>query len=135
MKSWRSAIAASSALLIDTQVLIWMAVDQYRLSRRFRERLGDIRTEVQVSAVTAFEFADLQRRRRLPISDPLNEIRARFDLEIVDFPAAAWTIATRLPAIHGDPVDRMLIAHAIVADSTLVTADKLIRRYPVATFW
>jgi PIN domain nuclease of toxin-antitoxin system len=29
----------------------------------------------------------------------------------------------------------MLIAHAIAADLTIVTADKLIRRYPVATLW
>lgn len=38
-------------------------------------------------------------------------------------------------AAHGDPVDRMLIAHAIHADLTLVTADGLMRRYPVKSLW
>jgi PIN domain nuclease of toxin-antitoxin system len=36
---------------------------------------------------------------------------------------------------HGDPVDRMLIAHALHAGLTLVTADETIRRYPVPTIW
>lgn len=112
-----------------------MAVDETRLSSRYRQRLNDRQAKLFLSAVTEFEFADLQRRRRLPIDDSLDEIRRRFDIALLDFPADAWTIASRLPAIHGDPVDRMLIAHAIAADFTLVTADKSIRRYPVATLW
>lgn len=34
-----------------------------------------------------------------------------------------------------DPVDRMLIAHAIHADLTLVSADETMRRYPVRSLW
>ena len=39
--------------------------------------------------------------------------------------------AGRLPLIHGDPFDRMLIAQARLEGLTLVSADKRIKRYEV----
>ncbi|HWZ58943.1 MAG TPA: type II toxin-antitoxin system VapC family toxin [Gemmatimonadaceae bacterium] len=42
--------------------------------------------------------------------------------------------STQLPgAIHGDPVDRILVASAIAADIPLVTADRAILEYADAT--
>ena len=38
-----------------------------------------------------------------------------------------------LPAIHKDPFDRMLVAQAIVEEATLVTADRMVSRYPAST--
>jgi PIN domain nuclease of toxin-antitoxin system len=46
-------------------------------------------------------------------------------------PQNCWTFAASLPYIHGDPIDRMLIAHALMEDLVLVTADTIIRKYPV----
>lgn len=41
--------------------------------------------------------------------------------------------AARLPSIHRDPFDRMLVAQSLVEGLTLVTADTRIRQYDVAT--
>jgi PIN domain nuclease of toxin-antitoxin system len=38
-----------------------------------------------------------------------------------------------MPNHHGDPFDRMLVAQAITDGLTLVTSDRILRRYPVAT--
>lgn len=54
---------------------------------------------------------------------------------ILDFPGTLWPLAAALPPIHRDPIDRMLIAHAISLGATLVSADEAIRAYPVDTFW
>jgi PIN domain nuclease of toxin-antitoxin system len=40
-----------------------------------------------------------------------------------------WT----LPDLHRDPFDRMLIAQASAEGLTLVTADEMVRAYPVKT--
>jgi PIN domain nuclease of toxin-antitoxin system len=56
----------------------------------------------------------------------------RFDMILDPLPAASWEQIASLPDIHRDPVDRMLIAHALVEGMTLLTADANIRRYPVA---
>jgi len=88
-----------------------------------------------VSAITAWEYADLQKRRRLPTTEDILHLQSLYGFELLDFPSSAWALAEELPDIHRDPVDRMFIAHAIAADLTIVTADRSIRRYPVKTLW
>lgn len=120
-------------LLLDTQILIWIPLDDRRLSNAAVEALQSPDNSLHVSAVTAFEFADLQRRRRFPINDPIDFLTERIGFALVDFPEQAWRLVESLPDIHRDPVDRMLVAHAILGGFTLVTADTTICRYPVRT--
>jgi PIN domain nuclease of toxin-antitoxin system len=42
---------------------------------------------------------------------------------------------TRLPLVHRDPFDRILISQALVHGMVLVTPDARIGRYPVRTAW
>ena len=49
-----------------------------------------------------------------------------------------WADAERanlLPAIHQDPMDRMLVAQALNANLTIVTIDRLFEDYGVRTVW
>jgi PIN domain nuclease of toxin-antitoxin system len=43
--------------------------------------------------------------------------------------------AGRLPALHGDPFDRMLVAQAVVHGMTIVTPDLQIEQYAVRVLW
>ena len=43
--------------------------------------------------------------------------------------------AGRLPLLHRDPFDRMLVAQAMVDGLTIVTGDPFIRRYGVPVLW
>ena len=119
-------------LLLDTQILVWMVGDRRRLSSALVTALKDPETVLLVSAVTAWEYADLLHRGRLPVQETIPEIRSRFKFEIVDLPSECWHLASQLPNIHGDPIDRMAVAHAIVGGFLLVTADANMRRYPVS---
>jgi len=40
-----------------------------------------------------------------------------------------------LERVHGDPFDRLLVAQALEEGLVLVTADAMMRRYPVAWLW
>jgi len=123
------------ALLIDTHVLIWIGERNPRLSKSLRDRLFDPDEELSLSAVTAYEYADLHHRGRIPHEAGLSGLQEQLDLRMLDYPADLWTLAAALPPIHRDPVDRMLIAHAMALGMPLVTADKHIRRYPIETLW
>ena len=128
----KSALSGSSVrLLLDTQILVWMVNGDRRLRTDWVTALGQQGTDLYVSAVVAYEYADLQSRKRIPVDEPLAELVERFGLTILDYPASCWEIAISLPNIHRDPVDRMLIAHALASDMILMTADATIRRYPV----
>ena len=118
-------------LLLDTQILVWLVNGDKRLRPEWVSMIEDPETELHISAVIAFEYADLQHRRRLPVDEPITELVTRFDMMLDPLPAASWQQIGQLPDIHRDPVDRMLIAHALVEGMTLITADANIRRYAV----
>ena len=118
-------------LLLDTHILVWAPTGDPRLSNAAIAALENPESELFVSAVTAFEFADLQKRGRFAMTEPLSDFADLMGLQFIDFPGACWTLAASLPDIHRDPVDRMLVAHALARDMTLVTADEMMRRYPV----
>jgi PIN domain nuclease of toxin-antitoxin system len=122
-------------LLLDAHVLIWLPTGDPRLSKAAREAIADPESELFASAVTAFELASLQQRGRVAMVEDMAAVADVLGLSVTDFPAEAWRVAERLPDFHRDPVDRMLIAHAIVGDFTLITADADIRRYPVKSLW
>ncbi|MFA7344774.1 MAG: hypothetical protein WC003_10750 [Terrimicrobiaceae bacterium] len=42
---------------------------------------------------------------------------------------------SRLPDLHADPFDRLLIAQALTSNWPLVTRDAAIKKYPVRTVW
>lgn len=123
------------ALIFDTHVLIWIAYDGSQIGPAVREAIQSTDAPLFVSAVTAWELTDLAGRGRINPAINFAAIRDMLSLVVIDLPAELWRLAADLPNIHGDPVDRMLIAHAIHADLTLVTADRAMRRYPVKTLW
>lgn len=122
-------------LLIDTQAIVLLGLGDPRFSLAARQAVIDGVEPLFVSAVTAWEFADLNARGRFAADLRLGDMLAKLSAEVLDFPAQCWEAAAALPDIHRDPVDRMLIAHAIHADLTLLTADAQIRRYPVRSLW
>lgn len=118
-------------LLLDTQILVWMVNGDPRLRQDWIDAIAEA-TTLHVSAITAFEYADLQLRGRLPITETMGDLVERFDCEVEALPGDCWRQAQTLPLIHRDPVDRILVAHALEAGMTLATADANIRRYPVS---
>jgi PIN domain nuclease of toxin-antitoxin system len=42
---------------------------------------------------------------------------------------------SRLPALHRDPFDRILVCQAIVHGLVILTPDPLVTQYPARTIW
>ncbi len=120
-------------LLLDTHVLIWAASAPERLSARARGAIVDA-DERCVSVVSAWEYEAKRAGHPGRTAKPFDQLMVG-DFLPLDFAFAAFRHAASLPPIHADPFDRMLIAQAIEHDLTIITADKNIRRYPVATLW
>lgn len=62
---------------------------------------------------------------------PVDRLQQLTELVLVDLPHAAWKFAPDLPNIHRDPIDRLLVSHALCSGMSVATADAEIRRYPV----
>jgi PIN domain nuclease of toxin-antitoxin system len=121
-------------ILVDTHVVVWLALDQTHLSKNARAAIDDARRDgegLAISDITLLELAELlsKGRIRLDISleSFLQEVEARF--VILPISGRACVRALGLPATYPkDPADRIIGATALVEGLSLLTADRAIRR-------
>ena len=126
-------------LLLDTCTVLWIALDAEELSPNARQLYRDPQNECWLSAVSAWEITTKYMLGKLPLPSPpeelIAEIRREGCIETLPLEEAATFQLPRLPNLHRDPFDRMLICQAITKGLTILTPDPDIRRYPVATAW
>ena len=117
-------------LLLDTHVFLWWRLDSRRLSKVAREAIATA-PAVYISAVSAWEVAIKSALGRLEMAGDfaLHVEAAGFEPLPITFAHAAAT--GRLPALHADPFDRMLVAQATTEGLTLVTHDDRVAGYAV----
>ena len=126
-------------LLLDTCTFLWVLLDAPQLSDDARRLFRDPGNEVLLSSVSAWEIVVKHTLGRLPLPEPPERYvpRQRDAHGIASLPLdedAALHVA-RLPNLHSDPFDRMLICQAMLNGLTLVTPDRDIARYPVRIAW
>jgi len=126
-------------LLLDTQVFLWIATDSARLPRELRTTLREPANDLYLSVVSSWEIAVKAHSGKLVLPMPvwafLLESRERLGIQTLSIQEPAVAHVAKLPDLHRDPFDRMLVCQSIEHDMTLVTADQQIRRYPVKTLW
>ena len=124
-------------ILLDTHVVICLAFTPDKISRPAADtiRKAEFFREVMgISAITLYEIVRAIRRGRIEPSVPeqifIDRIRNRFKvLPVSD--SIAVCAAQLLAPFHGDPMDRIIAATAIVEDCVLITQDDRIRQAKV----
>jgi PIN domain nuclease of toxin-antitoxin system len=111
-------------------VLLWWLEDSPELSEDLKDRI-DSELEVHVSAATVWELSIKTALGKLEIPDDLTEVLEQSGLSELPIRFHHAERAGRLPPVHRDPFDRMLIAQALTERLTLVTRDELIHKYEV----
>ena len=122
-------------VLLDTQCWLWMAARPDRLSPRSRDLVEQTRTELFLSAASAWEIAIKHALGKLSLPEaPGRYVPAGAErLGTLQLPielSHALRVAT-LPPHHRDPFDRLLIAQAQIERVPILTADPVFRRYDV----
>jgi len=126
-------------VLVDTHALLWWMGGDARLSGQAREIVEDGANQRLVSIVSLWEIAIKISLGRLPtygltvsrIAEQLHEQSfAMIPVRLGDL-----TRIEKLPWIHRDPFDRLLIAQALEENVPLLTSDDAIRQYAVQTIW
>ena len=122
-------------ILIDTQIFLWLFGNSSRISLNVRNLLTNPNNTIYFSSASAWEIAIKYGNGKLQLPDepgiyvPDRLKRASFVwLEINHEHALA---VAKLPQIHKDPFDRLLITQANVENLALLSADNIFSNYTV----
>jgi PIN domain nuclease of toxin-antitoxin system len=126
-------------LLLDSHAFLWFCEGSFDLSKTAREAIEDIANEKWISHATAWELAIKLSIGKLKIAGAYadlfpNSVEANGFL-IVSANFQHYEQLLKLPPIHGDPFDRLLISQSLVEGLTVVTCDPAFPKYGVPTLW
>jgi PIN domain nuclease of toxin-antitoxin system len=126
-------------LLLDTCTFLWILAEPRKLSAKAAQIFHDPANRFLVSVVSEWEVAVQASLGRLQMGQPVEAIipakRLQHGIDLLDLTESAALYVPKLPRIHRDPFDRMLICQAIIEGIPLLTPDRLIAQYPVTTLW
>jgi PIN domain nuclease of toxin-antitoxin system len=126
-------------LILDTHVFLWWIIDSPQLSSRVRDVMRNQANELFLSVASAWEIAIKVNLGRLRLPDrpdrfiPGQLMKNAIEPLPVEMSHALYV--SRLPAIHRDPFDRIIIAQSILEKMPVVTRDTDIAKYKIKTLW
>ena len=125
-------------LLLDTHVFLWLITADERLPEKMRDDILDWNNDVYLSVVSVWEITVKHHRGKLPLPEPPETYLAaqRRKHGIIGLPLEESDVfqLAKLPSIHGDPFDRMLVCQALARDLIIATVDEIVRAYPALTY-
>lgn len=122
-------------LLVDSHVVLWTLTDAQRIPPAPRTEIADLRNTVYVSAASLCEIAIKRNIGKLTAPDDLLARVASRGFDELSVTGQHGWVAGALPLHHRDPFDRLLVAQAQIERLVLVTADRRLATYGVATLW
>jgi len=119
-----------SAVLVDTHMALWALGDPARLTIEERSLMIDPAIDRCLSPISVWEAAIKRQAGRLRAPRHLSALLAA-EFRMLDVSAFLLEAAAELPRHHGDPFDRVLIAHALQDDLSVLTRDAAFAEYGV----
>ena len=121
-------------LILDTHVLLWWLSDDERLNREARRAIATAQV-VWVSVAAGLEASIKAAKGRLRLPEPFRMTVAADDFTELPLTLRHAEELSRLPRLHGDPFDRILVAQARVEDAAIVSHDRDLEPYGVPMIW
>lgn len=123
------AVPLFSSQLLDTHVYVWWLEGSFNLSPATTTTIVTA-DQVFVSSASIWEAATKSSIGKLAVD--IDQLIAEIDsngFQELPVNMRHITALSRLPALHQDPFDRMLVAQAISEPLRLVTADQILASY------
>lgn len=116
-------------ILLDSHVLVWARADDRKLGRKARALIEKHWSEgsVAVSAISFWELGVLSARGRFKLDAPMSAWRDQVladGIVELELGGAVCVRSLELAGLPRDPVDRFIVAAALVHGAALLTADE-----------
>lgn len=120
--------------LVDTHIFLWWLAKDPKLDVSVRSIIENRSHRIYVSVVSAWEISIKLKSGKLPLKTTLENAFAEPGFEILPLTINHVFELHKLPPIHKDPFDRMIIAQAKTEKLTLITRDEKFIKYRVSIF-
>ncbi len=118
-------------ILLDTHIFLWFISGDTQLSTNLRDEIRDPDNEVYLSAVSVWEAIVKYQLGKLPLPENpetyLPKQRNLHQIASLALDEMSVVQLAKLPLLHRDPFDRMLICQALHNGLTIATVDTAIR--------
>ena len=115
--------------LLDTHVFLWFLSDDLKLKESAKNTIADKANPVFVSAATIWEISIKAKLKKLKVPKNIEEYIAKSGFEDLSVSSVHASKTRNLPLYHRDPFDRMLISQATLDNLTIITHDKIFKKY------
>jgi PIN domain nuclease of toxin-antitoxin system len=123
-------------ILLDTHIFLWFISGDNQLSTDVWNAIRDPDNEVYLSAISVWEAIVKYQLGKLPLPEhPETYLPKQRDLHQIaslDLDESSVIQLAKLPPLHRDPFDRMLICQALQNGLTIATVDTAVRAYSVS---
>lgn len=123
-------------LIFDTHVFIWHMFANPQLSLKFQKAIKQLQDihPILISPMTFWEISMLSQKGRISLEmdcfDWVEQALCDPGFQLAPLTPQIAVRGSQLPGtLHGDPVDRMLVATAFENHAVLVTCDEKILEY------
>ncbi len=123
-------------ILLDTHIFLWFISGDTQLSTGVRDAIRDPENEVYLSIISVWEAIIKYQLGKLPLPEhPETYLPKQRDLH--QFASLALDESSviqlaKLPPLHRDPFDRILICQALQNGLIIATVDTKVRAYSVS---
>jgi len=122
--------------IIDTHILLWLLSEPEKLTATAKKILQE--DELYISMASLWEIAIKQSNGKLDLPFSPEELYAiclERDIQVKQILPSHLNQLKKLPKIHNDPFDRLIICQSIAENIPILTHDGKIPLYPVKTVW
>jgi len=126
-------------LLLDTHTFLWSVGDDPRLSATARQNISDPSNDLFISIASLWEATVKITigKMRVP-GDSIDYLLHRAtQTGVTTLPILSMHLQQlqKLPMLHRDPFDRILVAQSMVEKMPVVSVDSQLRQYPCKILW
>ena len=122
-------------LLLDTHIFLWSQFEPEKLPAGIQALCSDAGVRWHLSQISVWEIQVKYDLGKLPLPQPpqtfMEQLIQDSGIRFQELQNKAIFMLGKLPKLHRDPFDRLLIATALVNGWEIATVDTTMAEYPI----
>lgn len=115
--------------LLDTHIFIWWSENNPILDKEIKAIISNPKNSLYLSVVSAWEIAIKTSLKKISLKTALPKMISKSRFEVLPISLEHIMVLQKLPLIHKDPFDRLLVAQSKSEKLKLLTRDPQISKY------